>query len=579
VSAWNPSDGNSTLRQHLIIVRPLGSALAGATAVAAGRLATEWRQDDLAFVLPSQDKVLLVLAEATWASTTSRLLFAKVASGTSVTKTFTGQIADGAYPVPKLAVSISGGNANQFTAKLTNASIPCRLSPALATTKCEVTFAVTFTPTSAGTKNATLTIDEPVGNLQPAFPVTRVSIRLSGTAAAAAKGKGKRSKGGSAGSSSDNEPAPPGAGMPFAVGMTDDAGKFAEDNAASVYSDVHDLGMAVVRETVLWRGEASIGDSTESAFLDRSLPAAKANGTRVILAVYPGSPTNHDPTAFCQFAESVVERYDTAGYGVTEYVIGNEPNQDAFWQPQVDSSSGASLSAPVYEDLLSSCYGLIKPAHPDATLAGAALNTNGTDKAGSHPSTSPIRFIQGMAAEYKKHGETGPIMDVFAFHAYPLQDTAKVYSPAFGYGSPNAGIPNLGRIRAVFDQAFAGTHQPLFAGGGLRFLVDEVGWQTQISAEKASLYSGTENGRTVDEHTQSAYLARLIDGFACDGSVTELLLYHLVDETQLPSGGGSGGWQSGLEYADHGHKPSYAVVQGEVAKGRAACNPHAFDKP
>ncbi len=61
--------------------------------------------------------------------------------------------------------------------------------------------------------------------------------------------------------------------------------------------------------------------------------------------------------------------------------------------------------------------------------------------------------------------------------------------------------------------------------------------------------------------------------------MTKLLLYHLVDESQLNSGAGSGGWQSGLEYADHGHKPAYSVVEAEVAKGRSVCNAHAFDKP
>jgi hypothetical protein len=72
----------------------------------------------------------------------------------------------------------------------------------------------------------------------------------------------------------------------------------------------------------------------------------RARRRAAILAIYPASLTSHDPTTFCQFAKAVVDRYDAGAYGVTEYVIGTESNQDAFWQPQVAASGGVSLSAP-----------------------------------------------------------------------------------------------------------------------------------------------------------------------------------------------------------------------------------------
>jgi hypothetical protein len=160
-------------------------------------------------------------------------------------------------------------------------------------------------------------------------------------------------------------------------------------------------------------------------------------------------------------------------------------------------------------------------------------------------------------------------MDEFAFHPYPARNAD---APEVGYIWPNAGVPNLDRIKQAVWDAFHGTAQPTFAEEGIRtfakpllFDLDEVGWQVTVPPALAGLYFGKETGPTIDEQTQADDYADTIKLMECDPSVRSLNFFHLADEADLDR------WQSGLERVDGSHRPSYDAVKQTIAQTHGAC--------
>jgi hypothetical protein len=159
-------------------------------------------------------------------------------------------------------------------------------------------------------------------------------------------------------------------------------------------------------------------------------------------------------------------------------------------------------------------------------------------------------------------------MDELAFHPYPSTSRDSVTT---GYVWPNAGMPNLDRIKQAVWDAFHGTAQTPFAEPGKTFAkpllldLDEVGWQVGVLPALAPLYSGVENGPTIDEATQAQIYGDLIKQAACDPTVRLLNFFHLEDELDLKT------WQSGLIRADGSHRPSYDAVKAMIALTHGDC--------
>ena len=108
----------------------------------------------------------------------------------------------------------------------------------------------------------------------------------------------------------------------------------------------------------------------------------------------------------------------------------------------------------------------------------------------------------------------------------------------------------------------------------MRIFVDEVGYQTKIAPEKASLYSGAENVPLIDDATQGRYYAQLVAMMACDPDVALLNFFHAVDETNLAA------WQSGVVFPDGTHRSSFtqvrdAILANQSCHGKAAAWRHA----
>src|SRR5213078_3101961 len=173
-----------------------------------------------------------------------------------------------------------------------------------------------------------------------------------------------------------------------------------------------------------------------------------------------------------------------------------------------------------------------------------------------------------LSVAYRASHRAKPLMDELAFHPYPAVGTD---APDVGYVWPNAGIPNLDRVKQAVWDAFNGTAQPTFAergkasAGRMMLGLDETGWQVASRASIQSLYSGKENVTPVDEGTQAQYYADIIRFVSCDPDVRSLSFFHLVDERDLDR------WQSGLLRLDASKRPSFASVKNAIAQTQGKC--------
>jgi hypothetical protein len=342
-----------------------------------------------------------------------------------------------------------------------------------------------------------------------------------------------------------------GAGVGF--GAAEDGTKYADDGGAWLDGRLLAAGLTENRITVRW-DPAQPTTIQEKAFLDRSLPVSAAQGVRVVLDVYAVRAYSFATDAdgriaqFAAYLQLLARTYPQ----VTDFIVGNEPNEAFFWQPQF-ASDGAQVSAAVDERLLAASYDALKTVNPRITVIGGGPSPSGNDTT----STSPVRFIAALGRAYRASGRTRPLMDKLGFHVYPDHNTD---SPSTHYAWPNASAADLDRIKQAVWDAFAGTPQPTFEGG-LTFAIDEFGWQASIDPLHAHLYSGRENVPAIGEVEQAGHYADVIRTLACDPTVSDLMVFHLIDESDL------GRFQSGLLRADGSERPSFDAVRAAIAAG------------
>ena len=261
------------------------------------------------------------------------------------------------------------------------------------------------------------------------------------------------------------------------VGVADDHPLGQPDQGAAFFTLMNDVGLSEVRLTVNW-------DATQPTTImhqeqiESVLPVAALRGVRVIFSIRPlqARSITETPAAsdgFVAFLEHVARTFPT----VNDVIVGNEPNQSRFWQPQF-GPTGNGASGAAFEALLARSYDRLKSVDPTINVIGVGLSPRGGDnaRASSNISTSPVKFIQGMGAAYRASGRTKPLMDEFAYHPYPKKDTDSLTE---GYIWPNAGVTNLDRIKQAFWDAFSDTGQKTFEQG-LRVKLDEVGWQVAV---------------------------------------------------------------------------------------------------
>src|SRR6266508_4428808 len=195
---------------------------------------------------------------------------------------------------------------------------------------------------------------------------------------------------------------------------------------------------------------------------------------------------------------------------------------------------------------------------PRIRVIGVGLGPRGTDNplARDNLSISPVRCLRDIGRAYRASRRTRPIMDELSLHPHPNASTDELET---GYTWPNAGIPNLDRVKQAVWDAFYRTAQPTFEEAGLprgpvrtlKLRLNEVGWQVAIPPGSLGAYYGRESVVTTDEGNQAAIYGNLIPRLACDPAVKSVLFFNLVDEPDLDR------WQSGLLRADWTRRPSY----------------------
>ena len=364
--------------------------------------------------------------------------------------------------------------------------------------------------------------------------------------------------------------APAAAADDLQVGAADDHPKTSPEVAARFYEKMQDVGLTENRITVAW-------DSTQpttipdQAVLGHAIQLASQHGVHVTLAIYPNrartfadSPRSVGP--FAGFAALLARTYPQ----VKDFIIGNEPNKSRFWQPQFSGLRPVACSS--YEPVLAASYDALKAVSSEIKVIGVGLGPRGSDNpfAPGNVSTSPVRCIRDLGRAYRASKRKRPIMDELSLHAHPNSDTDGLET---GYTWPNAGLPNLARVKQAMWDAFYGTAQPIFQEKGMPYgprrtlmlRLNEVGWQVAIPPGSRAAYHGKESVVVTDEGTQAAIYGNMIPFLACDPSVKSVLFFNLVDESDLDR------WQSGLLRADWTERPAYAVVKGSIASHQTRC--------
>ena len=129
------------------------------------------------------------------------------------------------------------------------------------------------------------------------------------------------------------------------IGANDNLGKWAPDAGAELYAEMASLGLRQVVVTVRWQPSDPLA-LADRPILDLTVAAARSAGLAVVFAAYPYPPREIEaglarPEAFGQWLAELAQRYPD----VRSFVVGNEPNQPAFWRPQLSKARQLSAAA------------------------------------------------------------------------------------------------------------------------------------------------------------------------------------------------------------------------------------------
>jgi hypothetical protein len=349
-------------------------------------------------------------------------------------------------------------------------------------------------------------------------------------------------------------PAARAGGPTMVIGAAEDAVKSNTPSEAKARLDLLKLaGLDAVRVTSIWDPEHPTPGPDAILQLRNLTQAAALDGMKVFASVYNFGSRTTPLTDGAQASFAAHAAYLARNVpGLTNFIIGNEPNLNRFWLPQFNAD-GTDAAAPAYTSLLARTYDALKAVNSAITVYGGAISPRGIDRPGSGRDThSPTVFIQDMGAAYRASGRSTPIMDALAIHPYPENSTIP---PTFAH--PNTtpiGIADYGKLTTLLTTAFDGTAQP---GSTLPILYAEYGVETQIPSTKAFSYSGAEPAtiKPVPESTQAAYYRQAMQIAFCQPNVIGLFIFHAFDESALDR------FQSGLYYTDNTPKTSLPAVK------------------
>ncbi len=351
------------------------------------------------------------------------------------------------------------------------------------------------------------------------------------------------------------------------LGIFDDAHILGGD-PATVFPELTDLHVRLVRVTLWWGGAIGVARSRPAtardpgdpaytwAPYDRVVRAAAASGIQVMFTILgtpswaSGSPAwNRAPKVAADlqdFAAAAARRYDgtyaPAGAAalprVRYWTAWNEPNNPVFLRPQYVRAGGVWVIQGA-RDYARICGAVVTGVKSDpvagALVACGVTAPRGNNQPGaSRASVSPLVFLRAM----RNAGARG--FDAYAHNPYygSPYETPTTPPPAGPSGQPSTAV-TLGNLGALVREVTR-----LY--GPLRIWITEYGYQT----------NPPDRTFGVSWAKQALYLRQAYDVARANPRVDVFLWFLLQDEVPL------GRWQSGLITVAGTRKPAFAVFAG-----------------
>jgi hypothetical protein len=255
------------------------------------------------------------------------------------------------------------------------------------------------------------------------------------------------------------------------------------------------------------------------------------------------------PGAYRAFATAVARRY---GSIVDRYILWNEPNISSWLAPQATCSHGrcTPTSPHLYRSLVLAAYPAVKAADPDSQVIIGAVSPRGQRLRSANTVMRPLLFVRRLACRDDRFMRIRSgacrhfkrvTADGFAIHPYSSR-----LPPDRAHPNPDdVALASVGRLAKTLDrlQGVAAL-KPTTRRFGI--YVDEYGYQTRPPDK----FAGVTLSRQDHWLQSAAYIAWR------NPRIRLLTQYLWRDEPR--SGGGYGGWQSGLRFASGRAKPSVA---------------------
>ncbi|HVE68080.1 MAG TPA: hypothetical protein VNB64_05810 [Solirubrobacteraceae bacterium] len=274
--------------------------------------------------------------------------------------------------------------------------------------------------------------------------------------------------------------------------------------------------------------------------LDRAVATARGAGLKVMLTIHQCGPRwagsvprsrvhcwRPRAALYAQFATAVARRY---GRFVQRYLVGNEPNQKVFLQPQ-SNFAGAHL----YRDMVNAAYPAIKRADRGSVVVIGELAPIGAASrfAGN---LAPLPFIRAMYCRNNLYRpiRTGacrrfrtPRGDIWGIHPYQVRERPD-------QPQRNRNLAKMGDLRRLFFVLDRSSRRRF------NFYITEYGYETNPTDAR----NGVSPALQARYLQQSAYIAW----------ATPRIKLH--SQYLWRDDGAVSGFQTGLHFSDGTPKPS-----------------------
>jgi hypothetical protein len=329
-------------------------------------------------------------------------------------------------------------------------------------------------------------------------------------------------------------------------------------NPDVAFSELHDLGVQIVRIDLNWGGEHGVAGPFRTvrptdpndgvynwAVYDRAVLFAARYHIAVLFSIVStpawangGNPPNVAPTSpqdLYNFAYAAATRYSGSFKrpsdgvilpAVTHWLAWNEPNNPVYLTPQY--SGDTIVSARAYAAICNAVVAGVKATRtPGELVACGATAPRGNNQPNSaRPSVSPLAFLRAM----KRAGARG--FDAYAHHPYANPGDTPATPP-----TARTAI-TLGNIKTLEKQV-----TNLY--GPLPIWITEYGYQTNPPDDIFG----------VSYAKQAAYMRQAFTIARHDPRIAMFIWFLLQDEPQLS------GWQSGLLTVTGTKKPAWTTFR------------------